>query len=343
MAHTAQPDAATSGRGLSVALNDSHAGAVVKRASRRQEAEEHGSSAWKVAFADFCLALLCLFLVLWLLAVREQDDLKARLAQSNPSHFDESGDKMMPTYPDGRMIERHPEATGGGDARGRRGAAHDEIASAMPRGRLETRRDLEALAVLLDRLGAESGLASNVQAVVTPYGVRVMLHDTDGLGMFERGNAVPSTRFRGLLRKMGPLFARIENQMLIVGHTDATPYAGDTKGAFSNWDLSNQRAVAARAQLIDGGMRQESVLQVVGMADRAPLDVADGRAPVNRRIELLILTTGQAQAVAAMFGAPQSAQAALTSGVDTVLPGPDALRELRGQLGAKPPPAPVPR
>jgi chemotaxis protein MotB len=102
---------------------------------------------------------------------------------------------------------------------------------------------------------------------------------------------------------MGPVFAKMENQMLIVGHTDARKYAGDQDGN-SNWSLSNARAMAARSQLLAGSMNPDSVLQVVGMADRAPFDPENTGAAVNRRIEMLILTRSQADTVAAMFGVP---------------------------------------
>jgi chemotaxis protein MotB len=180
-------------------------------------------------------------------------------------------------------------------------------------------------------MSADAGLSSNLQTVITAYGLRVMLHDTDRQGMFERGSAVPSARFVGVLRKMGPLFAAMSNQMLIVGHTDSQAYADRGAAAFSNWNLSADRAMAARAQLLAGGMAGDGVLQVVGMADRAPIDTTDARAGVNRRIELLILTGGQADTIAAMFGAPTHSTP-LIEDVDAALPDREALQALRDHL-----------
>jgi chemotaxis protein MotB len=82
-------------------------------------------------------------------------------------------------------------------------------------------------------------------------------------------------------------------------------------------------------------MRTERVLQVGGMADRAPVDAAHPDAAVNRRIEMLILTTKQAAAVTAMFGAPTQSEE-LREGVSITKPGEDALKELRSQLPKKP-------
>jgi chemotaxis protein MotB len=195
----------------------------------------------------------------------------------------------------------------------------------------ETPEALSMLAKTLSRMSVDAGLASNLESVVTPYGLRVMLHDTDNQGMFVRGSAVPTDKFAKLLGQMGPLFAQMENQMLIVGHTDSKQYANTGFAAFSNWNLSSNRAMAARSQLLAGNMPQESVLQVVGMADRAPLDAKRADAGVNRRIELLILTRGQAEAVANMFGMPGS-KTAIIDGVDSELPDRNVLQQLRDKL-----------
>jgi len=171
--------------------------------------------------------------------------------------------------------------------------------------------------------------------VVTPNGLRVMLHDTDRQGMFVRGSALPTDRFAKLLRTMAPLFEKMENQMLIVGHTDSLQYTYKGPTSYSNWSLSANRALAARGELLSGGMRGESVLQLVGMADQAPLETAHPDAAVNRRIELLILTSGQAASMKTMFGTPAATES-LAPDVTVTKPGEQALQELRGQLGKQP-------
>jgi chemotaxis protein MotB len=158
-----------------------------------------------------------------------------------------------------------------------------------------------------------------------------MLHDTDRQGMFVRGSAIPTGKFQSLLRKMGPLVARMKNQMLIVGPTDSSQYENTSHAAFSNWNLSSNRAMSARAQLLAGTMPSDSVLQVVGMADRAPLDTKHATAGINRRIELLILTSSQAGAIAGMFGMPGNTEA-IAPGVETELPDAGELKQLRDKM-----------
>jgi chemotaxis protein MotB len=313
--------------------------AVVKRVSRRHGEEGHGSAAWKVAFADFCLALLALFLVMWLMASRQAEHLQELLKAAGGSLIDEGRGKISMSLggPRGSLIDRNPLPSDG-DTLSKRAVNSGEREPAGPgegmrlsKAHYESHADMIELSQVLAALGAEVGLSSNVRTIITPYGLRVLMHDTDKQGMFERGSSSPNERFRRLLKKLGPLFKQIDNQMLIVGHTDSLQYADQSYTAFSNWTLSSQRAMAARSYLLAGGMPAKSVLQVVGQADTAPINAEDTTASENRRIELLILTRGQAQSIAQMFGAPTNT-VPLLDGVSTSLPDSAALEELRGQL-----------
>lgn len=294
-----QPELATQG-GRAV-RGEAHP-TIVKRASRRQEDEGHGG-AWKVAFADFCLALLCLFLVLWLLASRNSERMQVVL-QNAGANLIEDGQGLtnsLAAGSRGSMIERHPvparsEDPSAGDPQ------HGSTDARVGRPSLDSPEQLQALARRIAGLAAEEGLQGHLRTAVTPQGLRLQLHDTEASGMFERGSAQPAAPLRALLRKLGPMLAEIRNQLLIVGHTDATMYQDKGPGAFTNWALSSHRAMAARHELLAGGMPESSVLQVSGMADAAPLDALHPTAAVNRRIELMLLTSAQAQSIAALYG-----------------------------------------
>ncbi|KAB8044446.1 flagellar motor protein MotB [Janthinobacterium aquaticum] len=321
--------------------HEKHEQAIIKRAGRKHDDDGHGG-AWKVAFADFCLALLSLFLVLWLMAAREQQAMKEIMLDAMAGSRQGEGQGVMPEQkggPRGSLIDRFPMPKNGmGDTRTEGNKSQDGKASTadadakpQPKVNYQSPEDLMALSRALDKLSDEAGLKSNLQSVVTPYGLRVMLHDTDKQGMFVRGSAVPTDRFRKLLREMGPVFAQMENQMLIVGHTDSIQYANTGYEGYSNWTLSANRAMSARAQLLAGSMNPESVLQVVGMADRAPLDTKNATAGINRRIELLILTRGQADTISAMFGMTGAQQHG--SEVEVGAPDAETLQRLRDKLG----------
>jgi chemotaxis protein MotB len=308
-----------------------HETTIVKRSGGKHAHDEHGG-AWKVAFADFCLALMCLFLVLWLMASRNTESLEQILTEADGNKTDQ-GKGVMPEQvggPRGSLIERFPmPRTGNSDVQGSEQRSTEQNPQQAPQKvAYETKEDLQLLAKALQEMSKDAGLQNNLESVVTSNGLRVMLHDTDRQGMFVRGSAIPTGKFQTLMRKMGPLFARMENQMLVVGHTDSLQYADTGHSAFSNWNLSSNRAMSARAQLLAGGMPVDSVLQVVGMADRAPIDTKRAAAGVNRRIELLILTRAQAGAIANMFGMPTSREL-LAPNVDTTGP---ASGEMKGEL-----------
>ena len=312
---------------------DHHGETIVKRGGGKHHDDEHGG-AWKVAFADFCMALMALFLVLWLIA--SQDAAKAKkIVRDNMASgmIEGSGGKPdLASNPRGSMIERFemPKTNNGSE-----GTSTGTGGKDTARTKYESASELAALARALQQMSVDAGLSSNLATVVTPNGLRVMLHDTDRQGMFERGSPLPTTKFAKLLRAMAPLFEKMENQMLIVGHTDSLQYTYKGPMGYSNTSLSVNRALAARGELLSGGMRTESVLQVVGMADRAPLEVSKPAAAANRRIELLILTSAQAASVKAMFGTPGPTES-LTQDVTVSKPGEEALQDLRSQMAKKP-------
>jgi chemotaxis protein MotB len=315
---------------VATANDKHHDQTIIKRGGGKHDHDEHGG-AWKVAFADFCLALLSLFLVLWLMAAREKEAIQSMTRDAAAGQLEGPGNRPeIATAPRGSLIERFPTMHDGqGPAQGT-GAGGATAADA--RVSYDSPADLKSLSKKLEKMSEEAGLAANLQSEVTPYGLRVMLHDTDRQGMFMRGSALPTGRFARLLQKMGPLFAQMENQMLVVGHTDSVQYTFAEKTGMSNWSLSSNRAMAARAQLLAGGMRSDSVLQVVGMADRAPLDAKQTDAGINRRIELMILTRAQSRSVAAMFGQPGATET-LLEGVSVSAPEKAGeVKSLRGQL-----------
>ncbi|MFS2026335.1 flagellar motor protein MotB [Massilia sp. GER05] len=313
---------------------EKHEATIVKRGGGKHHDDEHGG-AWKVAFADFCMALMALFLVLWLIAAREAQQVKNIVRDNTASGLIEGtgGKPEIKSSPAGSLIERFqlPKSNGGAEGP----AAGARANTQTVRTKYESPSELAALAHQLQQMSADAGLASNLATVITPDGLRVMLHDTDRQGMFVRGSPLPTAKFAKLLRAMAPLFEKMENQMLIVGHTDSLQYTKAGPTSYSNWSLSVNRALAARSELLVGGMRNTSILQLVGMADRAPIDAAHPDASANRRIELLILTSRQAAAIKTMFGTPADTEA-LTSDASTSTTDDPALKDLRSQMVKKP-------
>lgn len=264
--------------------------------ARRSRAvlEEHGG-AWKVAFADLCLVLMCLFVVMWMLERRVFEE---------PSSADtQAGSSQLASRPS-------PSAANASQADARHPASGpvDEL----PNGQFESPADMARLAAAVQQLSEVANLSDHVSTTLTPDGLRVRLADSEARGMFERGSATPSPGARKLLSRIGGLLAGIENSLMIVGHTDAVRYRTDAADGYTNWHLSSDRALAARTALVAGGLPIDRVLMAVGMADHAPLRSDDPVAATNRRIEFVVLTKARAAQLALMFGAPQGAEMVLS-------------------------------
>lgn len=266
---------------------------VVKKGATKHQHEDH-SGAWKVAFADFCLALMCLFLVLWVLAARDKEEVEMALSGGPQSMtLQNSGERMIGEFQPGELIHRRPvmekaqERSGGEPDAKKLLSSPDELAEMSRRVRT---------------VGEQVGLLDNMVMVVTADGLRIVVHDTAQTGMFKVGSAEPTPEFIRLLRRIGPMFREIDNQLVISGHTDALAYSSPSMFSASNWSLSMQRGLMARAHMLFGGMPERSVLQVIGMADVAPFDPVQPEAAINRRVELLVTTKAHAQNVYQTYG-----------------------------------------
>ena len=181
------------------AADKHHEATIVKRGGGKHHDDEHGG-AWKVAFADFCMALMALFLVLWLIAAREAQQVKNIVRDNTASGLIEGsgGKPEIKSSPAGSLIERFqlPKSNGGAEGP----AAGARANTQTVRTKYESPSELAALAHQLQQMSADAGLASNLATVITPDGLRVMLHDTDRQGMFVRGSPLPTAKFAKLLR-----------------------------------------------------------------------------------------------------------------------------------------------
>ncbi|MGH7042992.1 MAG: flagellar motor protein MotB [Acetobacteraceae bacterium] len=133
---------------------------------------------------------------------------------------------------------------------------------------------------------AVAGLAGQVRVDVTPQGLRVQLVDAAKQAMFAFGSAAPNDAARLLIRKLTPILLKLPGGLDIAGYTDAAPYTGPGR---TNWELSTERANAARRLLVEAGIPKARLQEVTGHADRDPLVRSDPLAPANRRIAIIVL------------------------------------------------------
>jgi chemotaxis protein MotB len=120
--------------------------------------------------------------------------------------------------------------------------------------------------------------------------LRIQILDNQNRPMFDKGDAVLKSYTKDILDQIGPALNDVPNHISIAGHTDALPYHGMLDG-YSNWELSSERANAARRELLAGGMKASKVLQIRGLADALPFLKNDPTNPANRRISIVVLNT----------------------------------------------------
>jgi chemotaxis protein MotB len=106
--------------------------------------------------------------------------------------------------------------------------------------------------------------------------------------MFDIGSAHVKDYMRDILREFGKVLNEVDSKIVLTGHTDSAQYASGDK-AYSNWELSADRANASRRELIAGGIDAAKIVRVVGLADSSLLDKENPMNPLNRRISIIIL------------------------------------------------------
>jgi chemotaxis protein MotB len=133
---------------------------------------------------------------------------------------------------------------------------------------------------------------------ITPDGLRIQIVDKLARPMFDVGSATLKPYTVDILRELGTFIDTAPNRISISGHTDTGAYGHDAR--YTNWELSTDRANAARRALVTGGLHEEKVALVTGLSSTVPFDKANPQAPINRRISIVVMNS---QAEAAVTGA----------------------------------------
>ncbi|WP_114810463.1 flagellar motor protein MotB [Paraburkholderia kururiensis] len=276
--------------------------AIIVRRGRRHEEHAHHGGAWKIAYADFVTAMMAFFLLMWLLGSTSKYE-----KQGIEDYFNTPLSVMLGTS-DGSGASRPNVVQGGGRdlANTKPGdgaqqqpqpAAARAASVAMPtQADAEKLKQLKAkLSALIEQSPALRAFKDQIRISITNEGLRIEIVDSQNRPMFASGSAKPESYATTILMQIGSALNDVENRISIAGHTDAVPYSGGTAG-YSNWDLSSDRANAARRALVAGGMREDKLLQVRGLADVLPLDRNVADEPTNRRISILVLNHAAEQA-----------------------------------------------
>ncbi|MFZ0136039.1 MAG: flagellar motor protein MotB [Candidatus Sulfotelmatobacter sp.] len=217
----------------------------------------HHGGAWKVAYADFVTAMMSLFIVLWL------------LSSSKPVQEAVGG------------YFRDPNGTASKKGSSQAGTADNFILTKDDMPKLK-----DQLEQKIRQMNDFEKLKSHVEMTVTSEGLRIELTESAAGTFFDSGSAKLNADGRELLITLAQELGKLPNTLSIEGHTDSKPYAAS--GSYSNWELSSDRANAARRLMQSNGIRSNQVSQVRGFADQRLRKLDNPLDPANRRISLIV-------------------------------------------------------
>jgi chemotaxis protein MotB len=267
---------------------------IIKRVKKGGHAAHGG--AWKIAYADFVTAMMAFFLLMWLLGSTTDGDKKGiadyfqsplKIAMAGGSG---SGDSNSVLKGGGESLTSTVGQVKKGEVEAQRNTInlHKLKAEQMraEAARLENlKQEIQQKMQSSDKL---KDLSSQIRLDMTRDGLRIQIVDDQNRPMFASGSATIAPYMKDLLRAIGTVLAEVPNRLTLEGHTDAQPYPGGDRG-YGNWELSSDRANASRRELIAGGLTDDRVLRVQGLASSQPFDDKDPLAATNRRISIIVM------------------------------------------------------
>jgi chemotaxis protein MotB len=260
---------------------------VVRKIIRKGHSGGHHGGSWKVAYADFVTAMMAFFLLMWLLTmVSAEKRIKLANYFKNFSLFEQGGtpidtyDNVSSSF---SIIDRSSQNSAN--------EAHGYVKKPPEEATIEQIQERLEKAVKT-RLGE---LKDQVLIDSFKGGVRIQVVDKEGKPMFLLGSAELTDNAKKALSVIAENIKNLGNKMAIGGHTDALSYSGNR---YTNWELSTERASAAREFLENNGVETKRLIMVAGYADVEPLIREDPYDPRNRRISILLFDNPTTQSSA---------------------------------------------
>ena len=281
---------------------------IVKRPKKGHGHGGHGSGTWKLAYADFVTAMMAFFILLWLLAITTDEQKLGIANYFMPTTFEKGPTGSVgftggaSTVEDG-SLNATPMSTPSimmglppddGDSSSRTPGDLEHLGEAE-RERLieqaeerEFRRIRDELREALASSEELTELARNLAIDRTPEGIRIQIVDQDQRSMFPLSSARMLGEMERLIEQIVRVIKVTNKRVAVSGHTDATPFRSTSQQ--DNWQLSADRANAARRALVAAGLEDARIARVTGMADTEPIDPDAPDAAVNRRISIILLS-----------------------------------------------------
>ena len=286
---------------------------VIKKVKKVSGGGHHGG-AWKVAYADFVTAMMAFFLLMWLINTTSPEQKRGIADYFAPAAVSSS------TSGSGGVLAGTAISTEGARSQGSKSiieqlspdtprtiskqpqeivdktkaiqlvnldVTEDALSQAKAiRERAQFERAEQSLRQAIEDLPELAELSKHLIIDITDEGMRIQLVDQEGRSMFDPGSKEPNERAVRLLEAIAPIVRRLPNRLSISGHTDNRPSSDES---YSNWELSSDRANAARRILAKNGVVSQRFARVSGKAGSEPLYPDDPALPGNRRISIVLL------------------------------------------------------
>jgi chemotaxis protein MotB len=337
---------------------------IIKRNGKRGHGGAfHGSTTWKIALADFMTAMFIIFLCLWLInqvtpeqrtgiaeyfspasvsrttsgsggvlggtTITVPGTLKSNTAPVSPLKGggpsvpqEGEGSTQVPGYPGSTMALRGDKPGGDRGGPGKGETRETRTQPSADAGRFKEVQNaltgIEGLPGVTDKV--------NVMVEEITEGLRIQLVDSDKRELFARGSAQPLPQTRQLMAQVAKIVEKVPNKLAVTGYTDGVPFG--KSAAYTNWELSADRANASRRLLVEAGVPDERFASVSGRADHELLIPTDPAAPANRRISITLLREKSPEEAAAA-PAPGTTSTASNGNGSVARPGPGPAPEGR--------------
>jgi chemotaxis protein MotB len=278
---------------------------IVVKKIKKGGAGAHGG-AWKIAYADFVTAMMAFFLLMWLLGSTAQGDLKGiadhfsaplKVALAGGSG---SGDSSSVVKGGGEDLTRAHGQVRKGDIKAERKSINLQALKAdyerMEKLKLQGVKD--EIEAMIDASPTLKQFKNQLLLDLTAEGLRIQIVDEKSRPMFDSASSELKPYTKEILRNIGQVLNKVDNRISLSGHTDAQGYAGGATG-FGNWELSTNRANASRRELVAGGLVDDKMMRVVGLASTVLFVKEDPFNPINRRISIVVLNKRTEEAIMA--------------------------------------------
>jgi chemotaxis protein MotB len=266
---------------------------IIKKIKKAGHGGHHGG-AWKIAYADFVTAMMAFFLLMWLLGSTDE-----KTKKGISEYFQNPFGVNISAGGEGTGDRTSIIQAGGSDLKSQdEGQVHQGEEVPPPPDDIQKlaeeqeKKKLEELQEKIEEMvKANPSLAEykdQIKLERTPEGLKIQIVDAKNRPMFKLARSSIEDYAQTILKALAPVINELPNKVSINGHTDALPYPTNKSG-YSNWELSTDRANVARHELTDGGLAEEKVLRVVGLASSIPYTADNPTDPMNRRISIIVM------------------------------------------------------